>query len=224
MKIEDVMTRAVRTVEPGTPLKRVAEILSELGVSGLPVVEDGRVVGVVSEQDILVKERAENPARRGLLGLLLDGAAEVELKLHATTAGEAMTAPAITIAPGRPVAEAAARMIDERINRLPVVDDAGNLVGIVTRADLVRAFVRSDEEIRREIREEIIFRTLWIPPERVSVTVEKGAVTLAGQVETKGDAELLPVFVQRVPGVVSVESRLTWQIDEVRRRRVAQPA
>ena len=77
-----------------------------------------------------------------------------------------MSAPALTIGPNRPVTEAANTMIEEGVNRLPVVDDDGVLIGIVTRADLVRAFVRSDEEVAREIREEVIRRTLWLEPDR----------------------------------------------------------
>lgn len=214
MKVEEVMTRDVRTVTPSTPLKDVAALLAEHRISGIPVVEDGRVVGVVSEADILVKERAEKPGRPGLLGLLLDDTADVEAKLQARTAGDAMTSPAITIGPGRSITEAAAKMIDKGVNRLPVVDDEGKLVGIVTRADLVRAFLRSDEQIEHEIREDVILRTLWIPPENLSVSVSKGEVTIAGHVETKAEAELVETFVARVPGVVSVNSRLTWETEE----------
>ncbi len=219
MKVEDVMTRQVTTVTPDTSLREVARILAESKVSGVPVVEDGKVVGVVSEADILVKERGERPGRGGLLGLLLDERRELEAKLRARTAGEAMTSPAVTIGPRRPVTEAAAKMIEEQVNRLPVVDDDGVLVGIVTRADLVRAFVRSDEEIAREIREDVIFRTLWIPPEQVEVHVERGVVTLRGHLDNKSDAELLPSFVQRVPGVIEVDAQLTWEDEDGRRRR-----
>ncbi len=114
-------------------------------------------------------------------------------------------------------------MIDAQVNRLPVVDDNDELVGIVTRADLVRAFVRSDADIAREIREDVILHTLWIVPDELTITVDNGAVTLGGEVETKSDAELLPEFVRRVPGVISVDSRLTWRVEENRpsRRRKA---
>ena len=193
MKVEDVMTRDVKTVERRTTLKDAAALLAELRVSGLPVVENGRVVGVVSEADILFKERAGKPEDIGLAGLMLAlelGTVSVDAKLHARTAGEAMTAPALTIGPRRPLAEAAASMLDHRISRLPVVDD-GRLVGIVTRADLVRAFIRPDEEI--------------------DVEVEDGGVTIGGRVDTKADAELIPSFAERVPGVVSVASTLSWR-------------
>ncbi len=218
MKVEDVMTVDVRTVSPETPLKDVAEVLSSLRVSGLPVVEAGKVVGVVSEADILTKERGAAPSVGGLFSVLFEDRSDIRSKLQATTAGEAMTSPAITIVPRRPVSEAAARMIDLGINRLPVVDDDGDLVGIVTRADLVRAFVRTDDEIAREIREDVVLHSLWIEPDQINLSVENGAVTLAGRVDTKADAELLPAFVRRVPGVVSVESSLTWQNEDGRRR------
>jgi CBS domain-containing protein len=214
MRVEDVMTRVVRTVSPDTSLREAAEILAELRISGLPVVDEGKVVGVVSEADILTKERGKAPEGGGLFRLLFEENGHARAKMLAKTAGEAMTAPAITIAPHRPVAEAAGTMIDRRVNRLPVVDDDGTLLGIVTRADLVRAFVRSDAEIAREIREDVVLHSMWIAPEQIEVKVVDGAVTLAGQLETRDDATLLPEFVKRVPGVVAVESHLTWEIDE----------
>lgn len=213
MKISDVMTRDVMTVSPEATLKQVAEVLAGLGVSGLPVVEDGLVVGVVSEADVLAKVRGDTPRRSGLFGLLLDDDAGLAAKLEARTAAEAMTSPAVTISPDRPLAEAAARILDERVNRLPVVEEDGTLVGIVTRADLVRAFVRSDEEIAREVEEDVILRTLWIAPERIRVSVAGGEVSIAGHVESKAEADLLPEFVRKVPGVVSVSSSLTWDDD-----------
>ncbi len=138
MKVADVMTVDVVTVGKETPLRDVAALLTERRISGLPVVDEGRVVGVVSEGDILVKERGRKAERRGLFGVLLDDRATAELKLEARTADAAMTSPALTIGPDRPVAEAAGVMVDQGVNRLPVVNADGTLLGIVTRADLVR--------------------------------------------------------------------------------------
>jgi len=129
-----------------------------------------------------------------------------------------MTAPARTIGPERPVVEAAKRMLEEAVNRFPVVDDDGALVGIVTRADLVRAFVRSDEAIAREIREDVVMKTLWIAPEALEISVDHGAVRIGGNVESKTDAELIEAFARRVPGTVSVESHLSWLEENGRRR------
>jgi CBS domain-containing protein len=208
MKIRDLMTTDVVTVTPDTTLKDAAALLVERRISGLPVVDaSGRVLGVLSEADILVKEGGEK-RREGMLAWLFERDDVLEDKLAATTVGEAMSAPAVTVRSNAPVHKAAARMVEEGINRLRVVDD-GTLLGIVTRADLVRAFTRSDEEIANEIRNEILRRTLWLEPGAVSVEVADGVVDVTGQVETETDAELLPLFIERVPGVVSVKAALT---------------
>jgi CBS domain-containing protein len=209
MKVSDVMTMKVFTATRDMPLRLAATRMLEYGISGMPVVEGERVVGVVSETDILFKERSA-PDRQGLVDWLVHyGEDPPAAKLAARTVGEAMTTPAVTIGPGKLVAEAAELMLDLRIDRLPVVN-AGELVGIVTRADLVRAFTRKDEEIEREIRDEVILKTLWVNPTRVKVQVEEGCVTLEGRVDNEGVAEQIVHFVQRVPGVVSIEPRLTW--------------
>src|SRR3954451_24247248 len=144
MIVSQLMTTNVLTVTPETSLKEVATILSERRISGLPVVADGIVVGVVSEADILLRERGAPEVQHGVLARLRLRRAD-DARLHATTAGEAMTSPALTVGPRKRVHEAARLMTDRRINRLPVVA-GGALVGIVTRADLVRAFTRSDEQ------------------------------------------------------------------------------
>ena len=207
------MTTDVATVSPGSTLKDVAAILVQRRISGVPVVDDdGRVLGVVSEADFLARERGEvHVKRRGLARLLGDSEQDSE-KLSAQTAGEAMTSPALTIEGRRTVAEAAGLMIEHAVNRLPVLAE-GKLVGIVSRADLVRAFTRSDEEIRREIEDEVLLGTFAIPPENHHVTVHEGEVSLGGEVETDSVRDLLVAFVARVPGVVSVQSRLNVRED-----------
>jgi CBS domain-containing protein len=211
MRVQDVMTKEVATVRSDTSLKDAAEILVRRSISGLPVVDpENHVVGVLSEGDILFKEIGEAEPKSMLERWLLLPLPDMASKLEARTAGEAMSAPAVTIGQKRPLTDAANTMIDEGVNRLPVVDDERKLIGIVTRADLVRAFVRSDDEIAKEIREEVIRRALWIAPDSIEVVVEDGEVRLSGEVETKADAELIPTFVQRVPGVVSVLSKLRW--------------
>jgi CBS domain-containing protein len=140
MKVREIMTENVLTVSPDTPLTVVAARLLEYGVSGFPVVdEDGRVIGVVSETDILYKERSV-PERDGLVDWLTHYPDDPPTaKLAARTAREAMSTPAVTIVPERHVSDAAALMLDLRIDRLPVVI-GGLLAGIVTRTDIVRAF------------------------------------------------------------------------------------
>lgn len=209
MKVSDVMTTPVLTTQPDVPLKEAALTLVREGISGLPVVDaEGRVIGVLSEADVIAKEGVQ-PRKGGFLSWLLEPSdAWLEGRLAARTVGEAMSAPAVTITPNRPLAAAATRMIDERVNRLPVVDGE-RLVGIVSRADLVRAFVRTDAEIRAEIEEEVVRRTMWLEPTDVAVTVEGGHVKLRGTVGTPTDAQLLPSLVRRVAGVVDVESAVS---------------
>ncbi|HEX4747653.1 MAG TPA: CBS domain-containing protein [Gaiellaceae bacterium] len=206
MKVRELMTENVVFVQPDAPLREAARFLTENRVSGLPVVSaTGEVVGVLSEADIVAKASG-GTGHAGLLSWLFDP--EIgEDKVAARTAGEAMSSPAVTIAPTRPIHEAARRMISDGVNRLPVVED-GKLVGILTRADIVRAFTRGDAELAAEIRDDILRRTFWVEPGSVSVTVDDGRVTLTGEVETEADAEMLPIFVSRVPGVISVHPEL----------------
>jgi CBS domain-containing protein len=212
MQVKNVMTKRVISVGPRTPLKEVARLLVSKRVSGLPVVdEDGSVLGVVSEGDILVKERGR-PGRGSLLDHLFEVNGHEAGKHEARDAADAMTSPAITIRPERPIAEAAAMMLDRCVNRLPVVDHHGKLLGIVTRADLVRAFVREDDAIEQEIRDDVILRTLWNTPERFRIDVVGGEVTIEGEVHDAESAELLARFIERVPGVVGIRSRVTWPV------------
>ena len=214
MKIRQLMSRDVVTVTPGTTLKEVARVLTRHGISGVPVVDAaGTVVGVVSEADVLVKERGPQgrpAARFAWFGEGRDPATEA--KVAARTAAEAMTSPALTIGPERPASTAARLMVERGINRLPVVQD-GRLLGIVTRADLVRAFTRSDDELAKEIRADVVERAMWLSRDQVDVTVVDGEVALAGSVETRVDAEVLELLAARVPGVVAVSSRVRWRTD-----------
>jgi CBS domain-containing protein len=205
------MTRDVVTVSPETPLKEAAELLAQHRISGLPVVDDETVVGILSEADIVARSTGSRESRSLVRELLSPRDAGPDM--DATRAGEAMTSPPITIAPERPVAEAARVMVERGVNRLPVVEGS-QLVGIVTRADLVRAFVRPDDELEREIREDVAEGALWIDPSQLEISVDGGAVTLAGEVERRVDADLLERFAAAVPGVVSVGSELKWRLEE----------
>jgi CBS domain-containing protein len=218
MRLSDVMTENVFTVTRDTPLKVVATRMLEYGVSGMPVVEGDRVLGVVSETDILFKERTA-PDRKGVVDWLVHYAEDPPLaKLDARTAGEAMTTPPVTIGSTRSIADAAGLMLELRIDRLPVVD-SGQLVGIVTRADLVRAFIRDDAEIESDIRRGGMLQRLWLDPESLDVQVEQGNVLLSGEVDTEEFATSIVAFAETTPGVVSVESTLTWPAARKARRK-----
>ena len=217
MDVRDVMSRSVVTVRSEAPLKDVARLMVERGISGVPVVDEhGGVLGVVSEADFIIKEGGPERIRHRPLARFVGESNETRAelaKIAAETAGSAMSAPAITIESDRPMREAAALMIERSINRLPVVEN-GRLVGIVSRADLVRAYLRSDEELVLAIREEALSRDLWVDPAEVGISVAKGVVHLSGTVDRRSTAELVARYVGRIEGVVAVESELEWRLDD----------
>jgi CBS domain-containing protein len=218
MRVQDVMTRSVISVRPDTPLREVARVLDEHRISGVPVVDEaGTLLGVVSEADFLVEAQG-GPAvvRRSPIARLFgrDGDARSPGDRHfASTASELMTSPVITIGPDELIADAAALMTKERINRLPVVEE-GKLVGIVTRADLVRSYVRTDAQLADSIREDVLVRTLWLDPEAFEVGVADGVATISGAVDRRSSAEMIARTAVLVPGVRDVVSHVTWTIDD----------
>jgi len=217
MNVQDVMTAEVISVRAETPLKEVARLLAEHGISGVPVLDDReQVIGVVSEADFLLKEQAGTRRQSGSLLWWLTDRNELqraERKLRATTAGEIMTSPAITVAAERPLREAAALMTRHRINRLPVVD-GGRLVGIVTRADMVETFLVPDDELRQRIQSEVVRDTMWMDETEVKVSVVDGVARLEGTVDRRSTAMILERLVRHVDGAVGVESHLGWGFDD----------
>ncbi|MFI6559446.1 CBS domain-containing protein [Streptomyces sp. NPDC050534] len=204
--VSDVMTRTVATVGRGTAFKDVVRIMQDRKVSAVPVVDAAdRVLGIVSEADLLPKEefRDSDPDRSTQLRRLSDLA-----KAGSLTVEELMTSPALTVLPDATLAQAAREMARARVKRLPVVDADGRLEGIVSRADLLKVFLRDDEEIAEEIRREVVSYLFHTPESSVMVEVRDGVATLAGRVR---DTSLVPVaarLVRAVEGVVDVEFAL----------------
>lgn len=207
MKVSDVMTRDVITVPRSASLKEAAAVLVQRGISGVPVVDDGKVVGVFSERDLLFKEQGKPDGAHWLTWLTDPLAVADRPKLEARQVGEAMTTPAVTIDAAADVAGAARLMLSTGVSRLPVLRE-GYLVGIVTRADLVRAFVRSDKEIAREINEDIVGRKLWLDQSGLEIAVRDGNVSISGPLTDTVEPEMLTRLIAEVPGVVSVHTEL----------------
>ena len=207
MRVQDVMTTDVVTVTPDTPLKDAARLLVERRISGVPVVIETKVVGMLSESDLVELERGDfDPSP----GIFLSRDRTHDAHPEASTVGDVMTTPAITVMPAWTVAGAAALMIDNSVNRLPVVR-AGDLEGIITRVDVVRAFARTDAAIEREIGASIEFQqNVVLDDSPVTVTVEEGEAVLAGTVRSRSQAERLRTVAANVPGVVAVHSELAW--------------
>jgi CBS domain-containing protein len=215
MKVRDLMTTEPITTTPDAPLKEAARMMVEHGVSGLPVLKDGRLVGMVTEGDFLRQEaNRDQPYRLSLLEALFgDGTGSPPA---VETVGEVMSEPVITITPDATISEAARLMAHRRVKRLPVVDDDGNVIGVISRADVVNAFTKPDDVIEDEVREDIIRRLLFLDPSSVTVSVEEGVVTLGGELENRTEAHLLEELTRRIAGVVRVVSHLTFQVDDER--------
>jgi CBS domain-containing protein len=203
----------VITVGPEAPLKEAARRMIAAEVSGLPVIDDsGALVGVITEADFVKAESGRRAATRArLLRWLTD---QPEMPDERQTVGNVMTMDVITLPPDADHAEAARVMNRAGIKRVLVLDESGNLCGLVSRSDILRAFARPDREIIDEIRGHVLKEVLCINPIIVDVKSDDGNVSLRGHLETRNDAQLLVMMTRGLDGVVSVKAQLTWQAEE----------
>lgn len=210
----DVMTPHVITVRPETTVKDVAAVMSTHHVSGLPVVTgDGELVGIVTEADLLHKENLPHPParfRHAFPGFRRQ--ARAARKAEGLTAADLMTAPVISVEEGTPLHEIAGVMVRRGINRVPVIR-AGRLTGIVSRADIVKAFTRTDAEIAAAVRATLL-HDLWVDVTHIEIDVRDGIVFLDGQVERHSERDLVTQWVGTVDGVVAVKDRLAFDYDD----------
>lgn len=215
--VADLMTTEVVSVDEKASFKQMVELIEQHHISALPVVDDERrVIGVVSEADLLLKEDRtdleehhmfESRRRREERG-----------KAGGTSAKELMSSPAVTIRPEANVRDAAKLMHDRLVKRLPVVDGNGRLVGVISRTDVLRVFLRSDDEIRDEILEDVIHHTMLLDAPSLVISVADGVVTATGEVDRKSDAQILTRLSAAVAGVVAVESHIRYRYDDEKRR------
>ena len=214
MKVRDIMTTDPVKVTADMRLKEAARLMVRHRVSGLPVVdESGKLIGILSEGDFIRREAGrDRPHGVSLLDAVF-GEGELQ-PVGAETVAEIMTRSVVTITPEATVGEAARVMGRRSVKRLPVVDLEGELIGIVSRADIVGAFTKPDDVIEDEVREDIIRRLLFLDPEMVEVSVGDGVVTLEGELENRTEAHLLEELSRRIAGVVRVESRLRYKVDD----------
>jgi CBS domain-containing protein len=195
--VRDVMTTGVVTVRPDTTYREVAALLRQHRVSGLPVTDGtGTVLGVVSVSDLLALA-----AGRHRRGHRADGQ---------DAAGDLMTHPAVTVSPDDTVQAAARLMHSRRLQRLPVTGRAGRLEGIVSRSDVLSVFRRSDEEIRREITQDVIADGFFTDPARLTVTVRNGIVTLEGEPGSVVLGTGIAGRAEHTEGVVAVRDRFVY--------------
>ncbi len=205
--VSDVMTHTVVALGPDAPFKKIVETMGEWRVSALPVLEgDGRVVGVVSEADLLAKEEFRDDSDS-----LIEQYRRLDelAKAGAVTARELMTAPAECLQANATLAQAARIMARKKVKRLPVVDGEGRLAGIVSRSDLLKVFLRADEQLAQEVRRQVVEPLFPHGESTLRVAVNDGVVHYTGRLR---DATLVPVaarMTRSVEGVVDVEFDLS---------------
>ncbi|MHB8731093.1 MAG: CBS domain-containing protein [bacterium] len=220
MRARELMSTPVVTAHPEATLKELAELMVTHSISGVPVVDrGGDLLGVVSESDVMEKiegtiadeTEAGLPRLLTVLAKALDGAP----KTTARSVADLMTTRVVSADPDATVQQLVHLMITYDVNRIPIVE-AGRLVGIVTRADILRTLVRPDAAIATDLRWRIAHE-LWIDPDAIEISCRAGVVTLAGTVDTHADTELVRRWAAKTEGVVAVDDRgLRYALDERR--------
>ena len=220
-RVKDVMTSDVVTVGETAGYKDIIAVMRERRVSAVPVLDPaGHLAGVVSEADLLLKEAGAE----ALGGYLIStGRRGEKAKAAGVTAADLMTQPPVTIGPDESVVTAARRMRDCRVKRLPVIDQAGRLVGIVSRVDVLSVFGRPDTEIRDEVVRQIIGTDFALDPSAFEVTVSSGIVTVTGQADSHAVALQLADALRHVEGVVDVRDRISYPRDQAKAARALRP-
>ncbi|MGW7571048.1 CBS domain-containing protein [Streptomyces tendae] len=212
--VGEVMTRDVVHARRTTPFKAVVRLLDHHRIGGLPVIDaDDKVLGVLSGSD-LIRNQAHRDGPAPPPAVTAGDVTAGDVTAGDVTAGNLMSSPAITMHPEQTVPDAARLMQRRGVERLPVVDEADRLVGIATRRDLLRVFLRADDDIRRQVTEEIVVTAMRLPSDTVRVAARDGVVTLDGRVEARDQVPELVHAVWRLDGVVGVVNSLGFRIDD----------
>ncbi len=207
------MSQEIMTITEDAALKEAATVMVKSGVSGLPVIDDDRkVIGIITEADFVMAEanRSWGRQRRRLLANFLGDAKPTNAK----TVGDVMTRDPHTIDSASTVTEAARKMTDLRVKRLPVVLPDNTLCGIIARADVMGVFARPDDALADEIANDVAIGVLGLSPDDISVAVIDGIASISGHVPSRSESRILEELATRVEGVVTVESSVTWTHDD----------
>jgi CBS-domain-containing membrane protein len=210
--VADVMRRDVVTAYENALFKEIARALDRNGIDAVPVIDAGRrVVGVVTASDLLARLAGARPVPRGHR---LAARGEARNKSRACTARELMTAPAITVTPGSLIVDAARLAARSRVRNLPVVDPDGVLLGMVARGDLIKLFLRPDDDIHADVVRDVVRAATHPERRHVQVSVREGVVTLSGEAHTALVARRLVHDTLHLPGVLDVRDELDFEIDD----------
>ena len=220
----EIMTSPVVTVTPETPFREVAMLMLHHRVSGLPVADDsGQVLGIISEADLLHKEEQPLP-QPPIVGwhgrsLWLERLVDRYQKATGVTAKDLMTENVVTATEETKVHELAHLMLGTSVNRIPIVRD-GRVVGIVTRADILKVFVRTDAALAADITHALL-HDLWIDPSELTITCANGVITIAGKVDRHSDKDFVVKWIRSIDGVVGLNAdRLAYRVDDLTASRV----
>jgi CBS domain-containing protein len=221
MKASDVMTRNVLTVGRETSVANAIRVMLDNNISGLPVLDNGKVIGIVTEGDLLRRSETGTERHRPRWLEILMGPGRMAgeyVRTHGRKVGEIMTTDVISVAGDTPLEEVVGLMERRRIKRVPVIED-DVLIGVVSRLDLLRALLRAieaenseqrgDDDIREQIIAELA-KAAWVPRDGLSISVKDGVVDLNGVILEEKEREALRVVAENIPGVRAVEDHLVW--------------
>ena len=214
--VADVMSTNVISANPQDSFAQLAMMLRNAAIRAVPVVDDDdRLCGVVSEADLMaaVAHAEGGDARRWWRPRHIRRRSP-QAKAGATTAAELMTTDVETVSPATPLPAAARTMMDRQLSWVPVCDEAGRVVGVLGRRDVLTVFLRDDASIRAEIVDDILRYVLLADPSAVQVEVAGGVVTLTGELDTRLDTQVAVRLTERVEGVAAVVDQLRYRTDE----------
>jgi CBS domain-containing protein len=212
--VSDMMTTRVHVASPDMPFKLLVRLIEENRISAVPIIDQGGVpVGIVSESDLLFKERRSE--LESSHDFLHPRRKQRQLaKAGGDVASDVMTSPPITVRSETRLAAAARLMQEKNVRRLVVIDAHGKIAGIVSRGDLLRVFLRTDEQVQNEVAGELVPALLMPVPDKLGVEVHMNVVTLTGEVDRKSDVDLLVRLTRQLDGVVDVVDQLTYSWDD----------
>ncbi len=215
--VSDVMTTRVHVATPSTTFKVLVRLIEENRVSAIPIVDpQGKPVGIVSESDLLLKERRSELELEAGSPLHLWRRRQERAKAEGVVAADLMTSPVVAVGADSTIAQAARVMQERNVRRLVVVDQRGNIAGIVSRSDLLQIFLRTDQDLRSELVQRLVPAVLPTDAGAVHVAVESNVITLSGEVDRRSDVDILGRLAREVDGVVSVVNRMTYRWDDAR--------
>ncbi len=217
--VSDVMTTRVHVATPSTTFKVLVRLIEENRVSAIPIVDpQGRPVGIVSESDLLLKERRSELELEAGSPLHLWRRRQERAKAEGVVAADLMTSPVVSVGAESTIAQAARVMQERNVRRLVVVDQRGNIAGVVSRSDLLQVFLRTDQDLRIELVQRLVPAVLPTDAGAVQVEVESNVITLSGEVDRRSDVDILGRLALEVDGVVNVVNRMTYRWDDARAR------